>query len=224
MNLSKNIFFISPFLLAMSSFSMACMQDPENIRNQVKDAIDYNGLSKTKVMSMYGNCKLRANVKNFEKRNDIELNNTVTLNQDDEAATAKYWYRGMGKDEYILLDRNGYNAIPCVTEASYCGITPQYTYAKTYPTSEKPKITIEFSTEGSGWLYNEFTTQHQCQIKAEGGGSYGLGRTGTSGDRVSSCKPAEYRVGVEFNRWLSGHKIQSQVSYVLLPKKPKNRI
>ncbi|ETS33704.1 hypothetical protein BB987_14440 [Photorhabdus temperata] len=219
MHLNKKIFLISPFLLAMSSFSMACIKDPEVIRNQVKDAIIKNGLEKTKVMSMYENCKLRANVKDFEKRRDIELNNTSTYNQDNDAVNAKYWYRGMSRDEYILLDRNGYNKIPCVEEESYCGIAPQYTYAKTYPKSVKPKITIEFSTEGLGWLYNEFTTKNKCQTKAEGGGTYGLGRTGTSGDKVSSCV-AGYKVGVEFNNWLSGHKIQSQVSYVLLPKNP----
>ncbi|MGV8002761.1 hypothetical protein QPK14_11805 [Photorhabdus temperata subsp. temperata] len=224
MHLNKKIFLISPFLLAMSSFSMACMKDPEVIRNQVKDAIIKNGLEKTKVMSMYENCKLRANVKDFEKRNDVELNNTSTHNQDNEAETAKYWYRGVGKEEYILLDHNGYNRIPCVTEESYCGIAPQYTYAKTYPKNVKPKIAIEFSTDGVGWLFKEFSTPvkeggHGCQIKAEGGGSYGLGRTGTSGDKVSSCVPG-YKVGVEFNNWLSGHKIQAQVSYVLLPKNP----
>ncbi|WP_445497298.1 hypothetical protein [Photorhabdus sp. SF281] len=67
--------------------------------------------------------------------------------------------------------------------------------------------------------HNEFTTRHECKTKAEGGGTYGLGRTGTSGDKVSSCVPG-YKVGVEFNKWLSGNKIQAQVSYALLPKKP----
>ncbi|WP_256125141.1 hypothetical protein [Photorhabdus luminescens] len=47
MNLNKKVFFIFPFLLAMSSFSMACMQDSEDIRKQVKDAITANGLAKT---------------------------------------------------------------------------------------------------------------------------------------------------------------------------------
>ncbi|MCA6221746.1 hypothetical protein [Photorhabdus antumapuensis] len=225
MHLNKKVFLISPFLLAISSFSMACMQDTENVRTVVKQAIISNGLQNTEVMPLYERCELRANLRGFEKRNDVELNNTSTHNQDDEAATAKYWYRGMGKNEYISLDRNGYHAIPCVTEESYCGITPQYTYAITYPKSEKPKITIEFSTAESGWLYKEFSTPikeggHGCKIKAEGGGSYGLGRTGTSGDKVSSCKPAEYRVGVEFNQWLSGKRIQHKVAYVLLPKKP----
>ncbi len=36
MNLNKKVFFISPFLLAISSFSMTCMEDLEDIRNQVK--------------------------------------------------------------------------------------------------------------------------------------------------------------------------------------------
>ncbi|AXG48115.1 hypothetical protein GPY51_20065 [Photorhabdus laumondii subsp. laumondii] len=218
MNLNKKVFFISPFLLAMSSFSMACMQDTEEIRNQVKNAITANGLAKTKVMSMYENCKLRANVKDFDKRNDVELNNTSTHNQDDKIDKAKYWYRGMGKSQYISLDQNRYTAIPCVTEGEndYCGIAPAYTYAKTYPKTEKPKITIEFSTEGLGWLYNEFTTKHDCEYKVEAGTlSYGLGKKG------SKCKvPPQYNTGVEFNKWLSTNEIQAQVAYVLLPKNP----
>ncbi|MCA6221736.1 hypothetical protein [Photorhabdus antumapuensis] len=217
MNLNRKVFFISPFLLAISSFSMACMQDPENIRNQVKNAITVNGLAKTKVMSMYENCKLRANVNDFEKRNDVELNNTSTHNQDDEIRTAKYWYRGMGKNEYISLDQKGYNEIPCVKkgENDYCGIAPKYTYSKEFP-NKKPRILIEFTTEGAGWLYNEFTTKHMCEYKLEAGtSSYGLGKKGTK------CKDSKYKVGDEFNKWLSGHQIQAQVSYALLPKNPK---
>ncbi|MCW7763765.1 hypothetical protein [Photorhabdus luminescens] len=156
------------------------MKDPENIRNQVKKAMTVNGLANTNVMSMYEHCEFRANVNGFEKSNDIELNNTSTYNQDAEADTAQYWYRGMSKSEYISLDPNGYNAIPFVTEKSYCGIVPQYTYAKKYPKDEKPKIMIEFSTEGAGWLFKEFSTPvnkggHGCGLKAEGGGTYGLG-------------------------------------------------
>ncbi|WP_118987429.1 hypothetical protein [Photorhabdus sp. CRCIA-P01] len=225
MHLNKKFFLISPFLLAISSFSMACVEDPEEVRTEVKKVIRSNGLQNTEVMSLYENCKLRAKLSGFEKRNDVELNNTSTHNQDYNAEKASYWYRGMGKNEYISLDSNKYNAIPCVTEESYCGITPEYTYAITYPKSEKPKITIEFTTEGSGWLYKEFSTPvnkggHGCGLKAEGGGTYGLGRTGTSGAKVSSCKPPEYRVGAEFNQWLSGKRIQHKVAYVLLPKKP----
>ncbi|WP_387689748.1 hypothetical protein [Photorhabdus sp. RM71S] len=229
MHLNKKFFLISPFLLAISSFSMACVKDPEEVRTEVKKVIRSNGLQNTEVMSLYENCELRAKLSGFEKRNDVELNNTSTHNQEAKEVTAQYWYRGMGKNEYISLDKSGYNAIPCVKEESYCGIAPEYTYAKKFPKDknkdEKPKITIEFTTEGAGWLYKEFSTPikeggHGCKIKAEGGGSYGLGRTGTSGDKVSSCKPDKYKVGDEFNQWLSEKRIQHKVAYVLLPKKP----
>ncbi len=36
MNFNKKVFFISPFLLVISSFSIACMEDLEDIRNQVE--------------------------------------------------------------------------------------------------------------------------------------------------------------------------------------------
>ncbi|WP_323837814.1 hypothetical protein [Photorhabdus africana] len=124
----------------------------------------------------------------------------------------------MGKKEYISLDEKGYNEIPCVTEESFCGITPQYTYAKPYPQGKKPKIMIEFTTEGSGWLYNEFTTKHKCEYKLEAGASsYGLGKTGT---KCKDSKDPKYNAGTEFNKWLSTNKIQAQVAYVLLPKNP----
>ncbi|AKH64641.1 MULTISPECIES: hypothetical protein [Photorhabdus] len=234
MHLNKKIFLISPFLLAMSSFSMACMKDPEVIRNQVKDAIIKNELEKTKVMSMYENCKLRANVKDFEKRNDIELNK-VKDSQDPEDSNmenAKYWYRGMDQYEYRSLDdkkKNNYERVVCVTEEkSYCGITPQFTYAKIYPKPSpgkskdriKPKITIRFNTEEHGWLYNDFNGKHGCEGKTEAGeSSYGLGKQGTS----KSCDEEYKRLGIGnvFNKWLSEGKIQAEVYYVLLPKDPK---
>ncbi|MEQ2016393.1 hypothetical protein ABLB90_07340 [Photorhabdus bodei] len=214
MNFNKKVFFISPFLLAMSSFSMACMQDTAEIRNQVKNAITANGLAKTKVMSLYENCVLRIEV-NTDYKFTLESNKTV--NSDNEIGKSMYWYRGMYINEYQGFDRNRNEKIPCVQDNSFCGIAPKFTYSKSYLSNDKPGVVIEFKTEKDGWLFNEFTTEHKCEYKGEAGTlSYGLGKKG------SKCKaPPQYNTGVEFNKWLSTNEIQAQVAYVLLSKKLK---
>ncbi|MCW7548858.1 hypothetical protein OO184_13170 [Photorhabdus sp. APURE] len=210
MNLNKKAFLISPFLLAMSSFSMACTTDP-----QIEGIITQNGLAGTKVMSMYKNCTLTVTA---NTQNKVTLTNSKAAKRDNVAEKAMYWYRGMGLNEYIAFDGNKYTNIPCVTQASFCGIAPEYTYSQGYLTNRNPGVVIEFSTIEPSWLYNDFTTKHHCQYKAEGGGTYGLGVTGTS----ASCD-AEYRrigIGNVFNRWLSEKpiKIDVIISYVLLAK------
>ncbi|EYU14077.1 MULTISPECIES: hypothetical protein [Photorhabdus] len=216
MSLNKKVFLISPLLLAISSFSMACMKDPENIRNQVKDAITANGLAKTKVMSLYTNCVLR--VKD-NTPNKLTLKSSKTSNSDNEAEKSMYWYRGMEIKEYQTFDKNRNEKISCVQENSFCGIAPQFTYSQSYLTNKKPGVVIEFKTEKAGWLYNDFTTKNGCKTKAEGGGTYGLGVTGTS----ASCNSAYKQRGIGniFNGWLSKNKVQAQVAYVLLQKKKK---
>ncbi|NDK98973.1 hypothetical protein [Photorhabdus bodei] len=214
MSLNKKVFLISPLLLAISSVSMACMKDPENIRNQVKDAITANGLAKTKVMSLYTNCVLR--VKD-NTPNKLTLKSSKTANSDNEAEKSMYWYRGMEIKEYQTFDKNRNEKISCVQENSFCGIAPKFTYSKSYLSNDKPGVVIEFKTEKDGWLFNEFTTEHKCEYKGEAGTlSYGLGKKG------SKCKaPPQYNTGVEFNKWLSTNEIQAQVAYVLLSKKLK---
>ncbi|EYU14076.1 MULTISPECIES: hypothetical protein [Photorhabdus] len=214
MNLNKKIFFIAPFLLTISNFSMACMQDPENIRNQVKNAITANGLAKTKVMSLYENCVLRVSV---NTPNKLTLTSNKTVNSDNEIEESMYWYRGMQINEYQGFDRNSNEKISCVQENVFCGIAPKFTYSQSYLTNNNPGVVIEFKTKRAGWLYGDFTTAHNCRPKVEAGTlSYGLGRRGTS----ESCD-AEYKqrgIGNIFNEWLSTNKIQAQVAYVLLRK------
>ncbi|WP_434524342.1 hypothetical protein [Photorhabdus asymbiotica] len=216
MHLNKKVFLIAPLLFAISSVSMACMKDPENIRNQVKDAINANGLAKTKVMSLYTNCVLR--VKD-NTPNKLTLRSNKTANSDNEAEKSTYWYRGMEIKEYQTFDKNRNEKISCVQENSFCGIAPQFTYSQGYLTNNKPGAVIEFKTEKAGWLYDDFTTKHNCKTKAEGGGTYGLGVTGTS----ASCDAAYKKSGIGniFNGWLSKNKVQAQVAYVLLKKQRK---
>uniref|UniRef100_UPI0036DA98EE hypothetical protein n=1 Tax=Photorhabdus sp. RM322S TaxID=3342825 RepID=UPI0036DA98EE len=209
MSFNKKVFLISPFLLIMSSFSMACKTDPE-----VEKVIIKNNLQDTKVMSMYKSCTLTVDV---NTPNKITLINKKALNLDSNSEKAMYWYRGMGINEYKVFDHNKYTKVPCVTEESFCGIAPEYTYAKSYLTNKNPGVVIEFSTIEPGWLYNDFTVKNKCQIKAEGGGTYGLGKTGTS----ASCD-VEYKklgIGNVFNKWLEKPtKIDVIIFYVVLAK------
>ncbi|MCE1782399.1 hypothetical protein LWT85_26855, partial [Enterobacter hormaechei] len=85
-----------------------------------------------------------------------------------------------GIKEYKAFHQNKYKSLPCVKGENFCGIAPEYTYSQGYLTNKNPGVVVEFSTIEPGWLYNEFTTKHKCQIKAEGGGTYGLGVIGTS--------------------------------------------
>ncbi|AKH65662.1 MULTISPECIES: hypothetical protein [Photorhabdus] len=209
MILNKKVFLISPFLLAMSSFSMACKTDP-----QIEKIITKNGLENTKVMSMYKNCTLSVLA---NTPNKVTLVNKKAAKRDDEAKNAMYWYRGMEIKEYKAFHQNKYKSLPCVKGESFCGIAPQYTYSQSYLTNKKPGVVIEFSTIEPKWLYNDFTTKHKCQVKAEGGGTYGLGVTGTS----ASCDDQYKKLGIGnvFNKWLEKPaKIDVIISYVLLAK------
>ncbi|MCA6221748.1 hypothetical protein [Photorhabdus antumapuensis] len=211
MSFNKKVFLIFT-LLAMSHFSMACNIDPT-----VEDIIKSYGLQETKVMSMYKKCELDV----VNTGNRIILINNKSQNRDERAEIAMYWYRGMGIEEYKLFDNNNFKRIPCANMPNrFCGIAPEYTYAKSYPMREDKKFVIEFSTVEPGWLYNEFTTKHNCEINIESRGeSYGLGGIGALKKDELNCKPKGYKVGDEFNKWLSEKptKIEVTISYVQLP-------
>ncbi|WP_387689744.1 hypothetical protein [Photorhabdus sp. RM71S] len=211
MSFNKKIFLIFT-LLTMNHFSMACNIDP-----MVENIIKSYGLQETKVMSMYKKCELDV----VNTGNRIILTNNKSQNRDEHAGIAMYWYRGMGIEEYKLFDSNNFKKIPCANIPNrFCGISPEYTYAKSYPMREDKKFVIEFSTVEPGWLYNEFTTKHNCEINIESRGeSYGLGGIVTLKKDESNCKPKGYKVGNEFNKWLSEKpiKIETTISYVQLP-------
>ncbi|WP_192456777.1 hypothetical protein [Musicola keenii] len=181
---------------------------------KVESVIKKNGLDNTRVLAMYQNGNLQLQT---ETSNKLILVNPKVRATDVEASKAMYWYRGMQFDEYKTFDATKFKTLPCVQQDSFCGITPEYTYAAKYLTIEKPGVMVQFSTIEPGWLYNEFTNKHRCQIKAEGGGTFGLGGKGTSG----SCD-AEYKnkgLGNIFNGWLQPpQKIEPIIAYVLLAK------
>ncbi|AXG48118.1 hypothetical protein GPY51_22290 [Photorhabdus laumondii subsp. laumondii] len=211
MSFNKKAFLIAT-LLVVSHFSMACNTDP-----MVEHIIKSYGLQETKVMSMYKNCELDV----VNTGNRIILTNNKSKNRNERAEIAMYWYRGMGIEEFKLFDSNKFKSIPCVNVPNrFCGISPEYTYAKSYPMREDKKFVIEFSTVEPGWLYNEFTTKHNCEIDVESRGeSYGLGGIGALKKDKSNCQPKGYKVGDEFNKWLSEKpvKIEAIIAYIQLP-------
>uniref|UniRef100_UPI0036DDDF55 hypothetical protein n=1 Tax=Photorhabdus sp. RM322S TaxID=3342825 RepID=UPI0036DDDF55 len=213
MRLNKISIIISPFLLAVSSFSMACKTDPE-----IEKVIANNGLADTQVMSMYRDCTLT--VISVGKENKIRLENKEAAKTDGEIKTAKYWYRGMFIPEYKTFNDNKYISVPCSKEKNFCGIAPKYTYSQKYLKNKTPGVVIEFSTKENGWLYSDFNSAG-CECKIEDGTlSYGLGITGTKCKYKYKGDKEEGGLGKVFNEWLSNGEIQAQISYVLLPKDP----
>ncbi|WP_159876829.1 hypothetical protein [Aquitalea denitrificans] len=179
----------------------------------IEKLITKNGLKNSKVMSMYKSGQLVVTVKTPHK---IILTNRKNISVDADAQTAMYWYRAMSTKEYILFDKTAFTHIPCAqSDKHFCGIAPSYSYVAKYLSNAKPGIVVAFGTAEPGWLLKDFTGQHQCQIKAEGGGTYGLGPTGTS----ASCD-LMYRkqgLGKVFNQWLGpDKKIDVTISSVLL--------
>ncbi|CAQ83596.1 MULTISPECIES: hypothetical protein [Photorhabdus] len=212
MSFNEKVLLISPLLLSVSQFSVAC-----NIDQMVENIIKSYGLQETEVMSMYKKCEFDV----VNTGNKIILTNNESRKSDERAELAIYWYRGMGIEEYKLFDSNKYTRIPCANIPNrFCRISPEYTYAKSYPMREDKKFVIEFRTIEPGWLYNEFTTKHNCEINVESRGeSYGLGEISTLIKDESNCKPKGYNIGNEFNKLLLEKpvKMEVTVSYVQLP-------
>ncbi|MBC8953060.1 hypothetical protein [Xenorhabdus sp. PB62.4] len=203
----KSYLLMLPILLGVSHFSVA--------DKAIEDLITKNGLKDTKVMSLYKNGTL---VVETNTSNKVTLINKKAAKANKAAEDAMYWYRGMGSNEYKAFDANKYRKVPCVTEAkAFCGIAPRFDYSKGYLTNKNPGVVIEFSTIEPKWLYNDFHGQHGCEVKAEGGGTYGLGPAGTSASCDTTYK--QKGLGNVFNKWLEKpEKIDVIISYVLLAK------
>jgi hypothetical protein len=146
------------------------------------------------------------------KRNGASYYNSV-------ASQARFWYRGMGITETNQLIKDGYTSVNW-NVPSFVGIAPEFSYAKSYLTIENPGAVVEFGTDNAGWLSNQWTTGHGCQVKSEGGGTYGLGTKGT----ISSCNkpafmPAVAGLGKIFSDWMRNTTITTRIVWVLVPRK-----
>lgn len=197
-------------LLVFSAISSTSAQAGDS---NIEKLIEKNGLKDSKVMSMYKNGQLVVDV---QTPNKVILKNKKNMPTDADAKTAMYWYRAMSVPEFVQFNKASFKNIPCSNAGNhFCGIAPAYNYAAKYLSNAEPGVIVEFGTIEPGWLFDNFTTQHACQIKAEGGGTYGLGPTGTS----ASCD-LTYRkqgLGNVFNQWLGpDKKIDVTISSVLL--------
>jgi hypothetical protein len=112
-----------------------------------------------------------------------------------EASKTRYWYRSMTPPEFDQLNRNNR-----FHGDSYGGIAPHREYVRSYFNNKSAGTHIvEFTTPDEGFLYGEFS-RHKTQwgdIKAEGGGTYGLGPAGNG----------QGEAGAAFNKLLALRKI-----------------
>lgn len=124
------------------------------------------------------------------------------------AKDAQYWYRAMTSDEFDKLNRNNR-----FYGSSYGGIAPnrEYVVQDKYFGNLKPAThVVEFKTPSAGFLYEQFSP-HKLDwgdIKAEGGGTYGLGPDGNGGGAA----------GAAFNKLLATR----QITWELVDLKLKN--
>lgn len=152
--------------------------------------------------------------------NKMQLKRNGASYYDSPAPTAKFWYRGMGIQETNQLIAGGYTSVNWNGDVpSFVGIAPEFSYAKGYLTIGSPGTVVEFGTDNAGWLFNQWTTGHNCQVKAEGGGTYGLGTKGT----IASCnkpkfEPAVTGLGAIFSAWMKDSKITTRIVWVLVPR------
>lgn len=180
---------------------------------QVMDTLTKNNLSS--LIPLYEKGILKLDTKNTTV-NSMKLIRGDAAYQDSDAAHATYWYRGMGVDETNALIANNMERLTWGPD-DFLGIAPEFTYSKGYLSNKNPGTVVEFGTDASGWLYTQWSRNHPCQIKAEGGGTYGLGPKGT----VTSCNngPTAYRppiatLGDVFNPWLANNTVTSKIVYV----------
>jgi len=125
---------------------------------------------------------------------------------DTEATFAQYWYRVLTEKEFDVLNRNNR-----FHGDSYGGIAPSRTYVHKYFTNESlGNYIVEFRTPEAGFLYNLFASKGpKWNIKAEGGGTFGLGPTGN----------ANGEAGALFNKLLA----KGVITWELIELKIPNR-
>jgi hypothetical protein len=120
------------------------------------------------------------------------------------AAEARYWYRSMTPSEFETLNRNNR-----FHGDSYGGIATHRQYVRQYFTNNSEGThLVEFTTPSAGFLFQQLTPIGQ--IKAEGGGTFGLGPTGTGAGKA----------GAAFNSLLA----KRQITWELVDLRISNRL
>ncbi|WP_375576712.1 hypothetical protein [Paracidovorax oryzae] len=150
--------------------------------------------------------------------NKMQLQRSGFVPHDEDAAAARYWYRGMPIPEVNALVASSYNTLVWDVP-SFVGIAPSYPYAYSYLSIKSPGAVVEFGTDASGWLFQQWSKDNTCRIKAEGGGTYGLGLTGTFASCTASKFPPGTRaLGEVFSRWMASAEVTTKIVWVLVPR------
>ena len=149
--------------------------------------------------------------------NKMQLKRNGASYYNATASTAKFWYRGMPATEVNNLIAVGYSSLNWNVE-SFVGIAPEFDYSLGYLWIKNPGVVVEFGTDSNGWLYQDWSGK-KCQIKAEGGGTYGLGLKGT----FASCDKKKFPVntralGEVFSDWMARTVVTTRVVWVLVPR------
>ncbi len=146
----------------------------------------------------------------------MKLTRNGLVTHDEWAENARYWYRGMQIQEAQALIRNNYTTLDW-NQNTFLGIAPEFSYSQQYLTAKNPGVIVEFGTDSNGWLYGKWSKDNTCKTKAEGGGTYGLGLTGT----IASCKkfnPPVQALGSIFSDWMRSFVVTTRIVWVLLPR------
>ena len=199
--------------LLISFFSFQVFANDPTL-NEVENILRANHLPR--IIELYRTGEMVVDSKNTTPNKLVLANSRIPADPEFlEAADAQDWFRAVQIAEFNSM--NGFQ-VACIENNSFCGIAPNITYVKGFLTNRRPGVVIQFRSPAKGWLYNRLTTQGRCQVKAEGGGTYGLGQKGI----WRSCA-GELKVpggpGRAFNAYIVGNEIVANVAYVLVPRK-----
>ncbi len=211
---SNKIFQI--FLILLLSINNCFADNPS--KTEVERIIKANGLGDSPILSEYHDEKLIVDTKNTTV-NKLVLISNVSVIENKTASDALVWYRAVSISEFNQMSNH---EVACIDDRhAFCGISPQYDYSKKYLTNKKPGILLQFRTKGAGWLYNLFTNENGCKVKAEGGGMYGLGPKGSykSCTKNKGLLNKRGAMGELFNQLIMQHEIISHIDYILLKRK-----
>ncbi|MDA8455575.1 hypothetical protein M4R22_12450 [Acidovorax sp. GBBC 3334] len=194
---------------------LPCMADEMSQADIIK-TLESNDLASLVPMVQKGILVLNASGTTVNK---MQLQRSGFVPHDEDAAAARYWYRGMLIPEVNALVASSYGTLEW-NVPSFVGISPRYAYSYGYLSIKNPGAVVEFGTDASGWLFKQWSQDNTCQIKAEGGGTYGLGLAGT----FASCNARKFPAGTRalgevFSHWMASNEVTTRIVWVLVPRK-----
>ncbi|AVS74131.1 hypothetical protein I4I83_07995 [Acidovorax cattleyae] len=196
------------------AFCLPCLADDMSQAEIIK-TLEANNLASLVPMVQKGILVLNASGTTVNK---MQLQRSGFVPHEEDAALARYWYRGMPIQEVNALVASSYSTLEW-NVPSFVGIAPGYSYSYSYLSIKSPGAVVEFGTDAPGWLFQQWSEDNTCQIKAEGGGTYGLGLAGT----FASCTarkfpPGTRALGEVFSRWMASAEVTTKIVWVLVPR------